>query len=120
MTVRDETVEAKTLLVDELANELRHYRHSPMASSALAEHILAIPRIYDALAKSQQGTDEVTEALPTPSECPFCGPSIAGFLETILECTPNGEYILVQYHPNGDWTVARTAMREAKSGGGGE
>ena len=39
-----------TLLVDELANELRHYRHSPMASAALAEHILAIPRIHDALA----------------------------------------------------------------------
>jgi hypothetical protein len=38
-----------TLLVDELANELRHYRHSQMASAALAEHILAIPRIHDAL-----------------------------------------------------------------------
>lgn len=40
----------RQLLVDELANELRHYRHSPMASAALAEHILAIPRIADALA----------------------------------------------------------------------
>jgi hypothetical protein len=37
----------ETLLVDELANELRHYRHSKMASCALAEHILAIPRIHD-------------------------------------------------------------------------
>jgi hypothetical protein len=37
-----------TDLVDELANELRRYRHSDMASAALAEHILAIPRIHDA------------------------------------------------------------------------
>lgn len=39
----------RALLVDELANELRKYRHSNMASAALAEHILAIPRIYAAL-----------------------------------------------------------------------
>lgn len=31
---------------------------------------------------------------------------IEGFLETIKARTPNGEYILVQYHPNGDWSVS--------------
>lgn len=29
-----------------------------------------------------------------------------GFLNAILEATPNGEWIRVQYHPNGDWSVA--------------
>ncbi len=42
-------MELRQLLVDELANELRTYRHSPMASAALAEHILAIPRINRAI-----------------------------------------------------------------------
>jgi hypothetical protein len=42
--------ELRMPLVDELANELRHYRHSKMASAALAEHILAIPRIHAAIA----------------------------------------------------------------------
>jgi hypothetical protein len=41
---------ARALLVDELANELRHHRHSNMASAALAEHTLAIQRIHDAIA----------------------------------------------------------------------
>jgi hypothetical protein len=48
-----EQMMARTLLVDEVANELRQYRHSQMASAALAEHILAIPRIHDALAKDR-------------------------------------------------------------------
>ena len=47
------------LLVDELANELRHYRHSPMSSGALAEHILAIPRIHEALTRPQPSTSSV-------------------------------------------------------------
>ena len=47
------------LLVDEVANELRHYRHSPMSSGALAEHILAIPRIHDALTRPQPSTSSV-------------------------------------------------------------
>jgi hypothetical protein len=32
-----EQMMARTLLVDEVANELRHYRHSPMASAVLAD-----------------------------------------------------------------------------------
>ena len=31
---------------------------------------------------------------------------VQGFLDTIMEKTPNGESILVQYHPNGDWSVS--------------
>lgn len=34
-------------LVDKVAEELRAYRHSPMASCDLAAHILAIPEIRD-------------------------------------------------------------------------
>jgi HAMP domain-containing protein len=60
------TDETRTLLVDELANELRTYRHSKMASGALAEHILAIPRIHDALERPtntpMSGGDVVTAA----------------------------------------------------------
>ena len=29
------------------------------------------------------------------------------FLDAIMEKTPNGEWIRVQYHPNGDWSVAK-------------
>ncbi len=32
--------------------------------------------------------------------------SLQGFIDTIHERTPNGEPILVQHHPNGDWSVA--------------
>lgn len=37
-------------LVDRVAEELRTYRHSPMASCDLAAHILALPEIKEALA----------------------------------------------------------------------
>lgn len=36
-------------LVDQVAEELRTYRKSPMASCDLAAHILAIPAIHEAL-----------------------------------------------------------------------
>lgn len=32
---------------------------------------------------------------------------VRGFLNMIMERTPNGEWIRVQYHPNGDWSVAK-------------
>lgn len=31
---------------------------------------------------------------------------VEGFLSAIMSATPNGEWIKVQYHPNGDWSVA--------------
>jgi hypothetical protein len=31
----------------------------------------------------------------------------SGFIAAIIERTPNGEWISVQYHPDGDWSVAR-------------
>jgi len=67
MTTAIERVE----LVDELAHELSHYRNSNMTNRALAQHILAIPRIHDALAKSratsktdEQLRDEIIRDLP--------------------------------------------------------
>jgi len=33
--------------------------------------------------------------------------NVLGFLNEIMERTPNGEQIRVQYHPNGDWSVAK-------------
>lgn len=70
-----------TTLVDELANELRHYRHSSMAMGALAEHILAIPRIHDALAaqRIEAQSDETLQASqpegrePGPKDAPKQG-----------------------------------------------
>jgi hypothetical protein len=51
------------LLVDELANELRRYRHSKIASAALAEHILAIPRIHDALTRPSTPSEDDVERM---------------------------------------------------------
>jgi hypothetical protein len=36
-------------LVDQVAQELREYRNSPMAASTLAAHILAIPALKEAV-----------------------------------------------------------------------
>lgn len=57
-----------TMLVDELANELRQYRHSAMASGALAEHILAIPRIHDALAETDALRHDLERAVAREAE----------------------------------------------------
>lgn len=40
----------------------------------------------------------------------FSNPTLDSFVSTILEKTPNGERIAVQYHPNGDWSVAHLPM----------
>lgn len=32
---------------------------------------------------------------------------VRGFLNEIMQRTPNGEYIRVQYHPNGNWSIAK-------------
>jgi hypothetical protein len=39
---------------------------------------------------------------------------VGSFIEAILKRTPRGEYIAVQYHPNGDWTVATEPLDRIK------
>jgi phenylpyruvate tautomerase PptA (4-oxalocrotonate tautomerase family) len=32
---------------------------------------------------------------------------VEGFIQAIIAATPNGERIVVEYHPDGDWFVAK-------------
>jgi hypothetical protein len=44
------------------------------------------------------------DAAPTPEPVPS---DLDRFIAEIHKATPNGEYILVKHHPNGDWSVSR-------------
>lgn len=37
------------------------------------------------------------------------------FFDAIHAATPNGEWIAVQYHPNGDWSVAHSPLAPSKA-----
>jgi len=42
--------------------------------------------------------------------------SIARFILAILDKTPNGEWIEVQFHPNGDWSVGGIRVNPSQEG----
>ncbi len=47
--------------------------------------------------------DEALAAIPTTDAG---GKSLAAFVETIHQNAPNGDWIAVKHHSNGDWSVA--------------
>jgi hypothetical protein len=50
----------------------------------------------------------MTESLAPPDMAAARG-SIANFIHAILNASPNGERVIVQYFPSGDWFVGKPA-----------
>ncbi len=77
---------------------------NPTAPDALADEMLEAAR-NNPLAYAYTNR-QIAAALRSPENGAAGDTNLALFIEAIHRETPNGEYIAVKHHPNGDWSVS--------------